>query len=167
MSKILVLVQRKSFLLNLIFLAVLFFVPALVNNQAIVGPLVNASLLLSLIYLGPDQALILTILPSTVALSSGLLPVVMAPLIPFIIISNIIYLKTFAFLEKKGSSVRAILLAAILKSLFLTLVVQTIMLNLLSPALSDKLVNMMTWPQLWTAAVGGGLALLIKKYVRI
>jgi len=167
MSKILAIAQKKSFLLNFLMLVVLFFVPAFVNNQAIVGPLVNATLLLGLIYLGQDQAFILAILPSTVALSSGLLPVVMAPLIPFIILSNIIYLKTFASLEKKHSSVLAVIVAAILKTLFLTIIVQTIMLNLLSPAISDKLVNMMTWPQLWTATVGGGLALLIKKYVRI
>ena len=148
-------------------IAVIFFVPAFVNNQAIVGPLVNATLLLSLIYLGQNRACILAILPSTVALSSGLLPVMMAPLIPFIILSNIIYLKTFASLGKKHSSILALIGAAVFKSLFLTIIVQTIMLRLLSPVISDKLINMMTWPQLWTAIVGGGLALLIKKYVRI
>jgi hypothetical protein len=165
MSKILVFVQKKSFLLNFLLFGVLFFIPALLNNQAIVGPLVNASLLLSLIYLGQSQAVILAILPSTVALGSGLLPVVMAPMIPFIILSNIIYLKTFAVLEKK-TKIGAVVAAALLKTLFLTVVVQTIMLNLLSPAISGKLVNMMTWPQFWTATVGGFLALLIKKYVR-
>lgn len=166
MSKILTFVQRKSLLLNFFLIAILFFIPAYVNNQSIVGPLVNATLLISLIYLGRDQAFLLAILPSTAALSSGLLPVVMAPMIPFIFLSNIIYLKTFASLEKR-SEVGAVVIAAILKTLFLTLIVQTLMLNLLSPAISDKLVNMMTWPQLWTATVGGILALLIKKYVRI
>lgn len=167
MSKVLVLVQKKSFILNFVFIALLFFIPAYVSNQAIVGPLVNATLILSLIYIGENQALMLAILPSTAALSSGLLPVVMAPMIPFIILSNIIFLKTFANLSKRRSSFLAILVAAGLKSLFLTVIVQTIMFNLLSPAISSKLINMMTWPQLWTATVGGILALLIKKYVRI
>jgi hypothetical protein len=109
-------------------ISVLFFVPALVNNQAIVSPLVNATLLLSLIYLGQNQAYIMAILPSTVALSSGLLPVIMAPMIPFIILSNIIYLRTFASLEKKHSSILALIVAAVLKSLFLTLVVPKLVL---------------------------------------
>jgi len=167
MPKILALAQKKSLLLNFLIITVLFFIPAFVNNQAITGPLVNTTLLLSLIYLGQDQAFILAILPSTTALSSGLLPVIMAPMIPFIILSNIIYLKTFASLEKKHSSILAVMVAAVLKTLFLTVIVQTIMLNLLPPTISSKLINMMTWPQLWTASVGGGLALLIKKYVRI
>lgn len=167
MSKTLVLVQKKSFLLNFVMIAVLFFIPALISNQAIVGPLVNAALILSLMYLGQDQAFVLAILPSTVALSSGLLPVVLAPMIPFIILSNIVYLKTFQVLSKKGSSIQAVIVAALLKSVFLTLIVHSIMFNLLSPTITDKLLNMMTWPQLWTATVGGGLALLIKKYVRI
>jgi hypothetical protein len=148
-------------------ISVLFFVPALVNEQAIVGPIVNASLILSLIFLGQSQALILAILPSTAALSSGLLPVAMAPMIPFIILSNIVYLKTFAFLDEKNSSVVAILIAAFLKSLFLSIVVRTIMFNLLSPVVTDNLINMMTWPQLWTAVAGGCLAIAIKKHVRI
>lgn len=167
MSKTLLLVQKKSFLLNFVLISVLFLIPALVSNQAITGPLVNAALLLSLIYLGQDQALILAILPSTVALSSGLLPIVMAPMIPFIILSNIIYLKTFQVLSRKKSSILAIFVAAIFKSLFLTTIVFAIMRNLLSPTITDRLFNMMTWPQLWTATVGGALALLIKKYVRI
>jgi hypothetical protein len=166
MSRILTYVQRKSLLLNFFLIALLFFIPAYVNNQAIVGPLVNATLLISLFYLGQDQAFFLAILPSTAALSSGLLPVLMAPMIPFVFLSNIIYLKIFAILEKK-SDIGAVLVAAICKTLFLTFVVQTLMLNLLSPTISDKLIDMMTWPQLWTATVGGLLALLIKKYVRV
>lgn len=167
MSKILALVQRKNYLLNIFLISILFFVPALVTEQAIVGPIVNASLILSLIFLGQSQAFVLAMLPSTVALSSGLLPLAMAPMIPFIILSNIIYLKTFAFLDEKKSGVVVVLAAAFLKSLFLSVVVRTIMLNLLSPVMTDNLINMMTWPQLWTAVVGGFLAMAIKKHVRI
>ncbi len=167
MSKILALVQRKSYLLNIFLISILFFVPALVSEQAIVGPIVNASLILSLIFLGQGQAFVLAMLPSTVALSSGLLPLAMAPMVPFIILSNVIYLKTFAFIDEKNSSIIAVLTAALLKSVFLSIVVKTIMLNLLSPVIADNLINMMTWPQLWTAAVGGCLAIAIKKHVKI
>jgi hypothetical protein len=167
MSKILALVQRKDHLLTISLASILFFVPALVTKQAIVGPIVNASLILSLIFLGQSQAFILAILPSTAALSSGLLPIPIAPMIPFIVLSNIIYLKTFAFLDRKNSNTLAVLGAAFLKTLFLTIIVKTIMFNLLSPAIADKLINMMTWPQLWTAIVGGYLAIAIKKHVRI
>jgi hypothetical protein len=167
MSKILVLAQKKDYLLKISLLSVLLFIPALVSKQAIVGPLVNASLILSLIFFGQSQAFVFAILPSTVALSSGLLPAPMAPIIPFIILSNIIYLKTFVFLNEKKLNSVAILAAAFLKSLFLTIVVRTIMFNLLSPTITENLINMMTWPQLWTATVGGYLALAIKKHVRI
>ena len=106
-------------------------------------------------------------LPSTVALANGLLPVALAPMIPFIMLSNVIYLQSFSFLETKTKSVTAVFIAALLKTIFLTLVVRFLMSGLLALPLLAKVQVMMTLPQLWTAVVGGLLALSIKKHVKI
>ncbi|MCK5096442.1 MAG: iron hydrogenase, partial [Candidatus Pacebacteria bacterium] len=48
-------------------------------QQAIVGPAVNATLFIAVVLLGARNAVLIGILPSLVALSTGLLPPVLAP----------------------------------------------------------------------------------------
>lgn len=159
--------QKKELILALSCGAILFILPALVVNQAVVGPIVNATLLLSLFYLGKSQAFFLAMLPSTVALANGLLPVALAPMLPFIMLSNVIYLQTFAVAEKKVAPALAVFCAAGLKTLFLTLIVHLLMDQFLALPLLARVQTMMTWPQWWTATVGGLLALGVRAHVKI
>jgi len=167
MKKIATLALNQAIVRPIILTALLFLVPALVHNQAITGPIVNAGLLLSLFYLGKSQAFFLAMLPSTVALSRGLLPLALAPMLPFIMLSNVIYVASFSFLESKVKATSALIVASMVKMLFLTLTVKLLMGGLLATPLLAKVEVMMTWPQLWTALVGGWGALVIRKHVKI
>lgn len=163
----------KKLQLSLLFSFLIFFIPAFVHQQFLTGPIINALLILSFLYLGKNKALFLALIPSTVALSRGLLPLTLAPMVPFIMISNCLYLLTFAKLQTNNQikNFLAILLSAIIKSAFLFIVSKLLMENILVAPLASKIAVMMSWPQLWTATLGGVLALLIdsglkKKYVR-
>ncbi len=159
--------------LSLLFSFLIFFIPAFVHQQFLTGPIINALLILSFLYLGKNKALFLALIPSTVALSRGLLPLTLAPMVPFIMISNCLYLLTFAKLQTTSQTKNfvAIFLSAIIKSVFLFIVSKLLMENMLVAPLASKIASMMSWPQLWTAILGGVLALLIdnnvkKKYAR-
>ena len=159
--------------LSLLFSFLIFFIPAFVHQQFLTGPIVNALLILSFLYLGKSQAFFLALIPSTVALSRGLLPLALAPMVPFIMISNCLYILVFAQLQTQNQikNLLAILLASAIKTLFLISISKLLMVNILAASLAAKVVVMMSWPQLWTAVVGGSMTLLIsnalkKKYGR-
>ena len=86
-------------------LVIATFAPAIgFHSQWITGPIVNAVLILSVFMVGARGALLIGMLPSTIALSTGLLSVVLAPMIPFIIISNsilILILSSLLFVYRK------------------------------------------------------------------
>ena len=160
-------VQNRELTLSILFSSLIFLVPALVHQQFLTGPIINALLILSFIYLGQSKAFFLALIPSSVALANGLLPVALAPMLPFIMISNCLYIAVFArFYQSKsklGQNLLIVLFAASLKSLFLFLVAKLIMEGLLVASLSTRIASMMSWPQMWTALVGGTLALLLQK----
>ena len=69
-----------------------------IHSQWLTGPIVNMALILAVFIIGIRGALLIGILPSTIALGTGLLPTVLAPMIPFIIISNFLLIGGFKFL---------------------------------------------------------------------
>ena len=165
-------VASSKLKLALLFSFLIFFIPAFVHQQFLTGPIINALLILSFLYLGKSKAFFLALIPSTVALSRGLLPLALAPMVPFIMISNCLYIIVFAKLQAKSQvkNFLAILFAALAKTTFLFVISKLLMEKILATALASKIAMMMSWPQLWTAIVGGIMALLIsqalqKKYV--
>lgn len=140
-------------------------VPMFVHNQWLTGPFINALLLLACVLIGPMEAVVLGLFPSTVALSSGILPLPLAPMIPFIMISNAIFVAVFYYLNKKSFSV-GVVVAAFLKFLFLFLVSTFLAQNLLSETLLQKVVAMMSWPQFVTALIGGVFAFGVLRFLR-
>lgn len=141
-------------------LFVLIFLPTFIHQQMITGPLVNASLLLASVVLGPAEAMLLGLLPSTVALSRGLLPVALSAMVPFIMISNALYILVFDRFYKK-TALGAVLIASTTKFLFLFTISQRILAVLLPANFLTKVASMMSWPQLITALIGGLIAHLI------
>ena len=137
-----------------VFLAILIVLPALIHNQWITGSLVNAILLLSAILIGPMEAVILGLMPSVVALSTGLLPLPMAPMIPFIMIGNALLIVAFCYLRNQNYAFR-LGISALLKFALLHFVVTFAIPELLEDGVFAKLFVMMSWPQLITAVVGG------------
>ncbi|MEI7579338.1 MAG: iron hydrogenase [bacterium] len=140
----------------------ILFIPALIHNQLLTGPIINALLLLTAIINGPVAAISLGLVPSTVALSSGLLPLSLAPMVPFIMISNTIYVGIFSKLQKKNF-VLGVLVSSIAKFLFLVISVTFLGSSLLNEKILSKAVTMMTWPQLITALAGGFITYIILK----
>lgn len=140
-------------------------VPAFVHSQWLTGPFVNAILLLTSVLVGPMEAVILGLIPSTVALSSGILPLPLAPMIPFIMISNALFIAVFHSLSQKSFAL-AVLVAAFLKYLFLFFFVTFLASSLFSDTLIGKVAILMSWPQFATALLGGLVAFLLLKLIQ-
>lgn len=148
---------KIRFLLFVLMLGIVAIVPVFVHIQWLTGPMVNAVLLISAVLIGPMEAVLLGLMPSTVALSAGLLPLPLAPMVPFIMLGNAILVAVFHYIYKKNFFA-AIGAAALLKFAFLHFTVVWLMDGMLDGKLFAKLAVMMSWPQFFTAVIGGVIA---------
>lgn len=167
-TKVSSLIEDKALQLSLLFSFLIFFIPAFVHQQLLVGPIVNALLILSFLRLGKSRAFFLALIPSTVALSRGLLPLTLAPMVPFIMISNCLYIEIFARFQnaKQTNNFWAILLASVAKATFLFVIAKLLMEKILVAGLASRIAMMMSWPQLSTALLGGVMALMIDQVLK-
>ncbi len=138
-------------------LAICLVLPAFFHNQWITGPLINATLLLATVLVGPTEAVLLGLMPSTMAFLGGLLPLPLAPMLPFIMIGNAIMVMTFHTVRPKNYW-GAVGLAALLKFAFMHGSVVFLLSRMMDGNLTAKLAVMMSWPQLFTAIIGGTIA---------
>jgi hypothetical protein len=153
---------KESFwTLGFLVAAVIF--PALLahtpHNQWITGTIVNALLFLAVWRVGIVNAMLVAVLPSSIALVRGLLPAPMAALIPYIILSNIILIASFYALKKYPLA--GIISASLAKFIFL-FVIASFFIEAVGP-----LLVMMQWPQLFTALAGGLIAMGVMKITHI
>jgi len=132
-------------------------VAPLVKQQLIVGPIVNATLFISAATLGTAGAIMVGLVPSVISLSVGLLPPVLAPVIPFIMISNALLVSVFAIFRKRNFFL-GIVAASVVKYLFLYATSSMVISLLLKKEVASSVAQMMSWPQLLTALAGGVLA---------
>ncbi len=140
-------------------------VAPLFHFQPITGPIVNACLFIATALLDTQAGIMLGLLPSLIALSVGTLPAPLAPMIPFIMVSNAIMVVTFAWCQ---TSVRhmsdtvkfgvGIVLASVLKFLFLFSTSYIVIHLIAQKPIAQKAAQMMSWPQLATALLGGLIA---------
>ena len=135
------------------------------HQQAITGPLVNALLFISAIVLGTKLSILVALLPSLVALSVGLLPSVLAPMVPFIMFSNVLLIFTFDSLKQKSYWL-AVILSALLKFIFLYSTSFLVTRLIIKKVLAQRISLMMSWPQLLTALAGGVLGYLFLKAIK-
>lgn len=144
--------------------------PFFIHLQWISGPIVNAILILVLFLVGIRSAMVVALIPSLMALSGGLLPAILAPAVPFIMISNAILVLTVdRFYDWRPDSRgywQGVVVGAILKFVFLYLSVGWITRLLLKQELAAAVVKMMSWPQLATAILGGVIAWVILKWLK-
>lgn len=129
----------------------------LFHQQMITGPIVNATLFVAAMLLGNQMGIFVGLIPSVIALSVGLLSPVLAPMVPYIMISNAILILTFNFLRNKNFWL-AVGMASLMKFLFLFSTSSLVMNLLLKKEMADSVAIMMSWPQLVTALVGGIIA---------
>ena len=149
----------------ILFVAIVAVAP-LVKQQFIVGPIVNAVLFISAATLGTASAIMIGLIPSVISISVGLLPAVLAPVIPFIMISNAVLVSVFAILKKRNFFL-GVIVASIVKYLFLYVTSSVVIGLLLKKAVASQVAQMMSWPQLVTALVGGLIAFLFLKATKI
>jgi hypothetical protein len=132
----------------------------MIHSQWLTGTLVNAMLILTCVLVGPMEAVLIGVLPSTTALMSGLLPIPLAPMIPFIIMGNGIFVAAFEYL-RRWNAPAALAAAALAKFLFLAATSRFLMESFIAPPALSRLAVMMGLPQLFTALIGGAIALAL------
>lgn len=134
--------------------------------QFVTGPLVNALLILTVLWCGVSQALFVGLVTPMGAALSGILPVPLAIMIPFIALGNGIFVSVFGGLQRVNRWL-ALGVAAVLKFGLLYLAVTVLVARPLSlviagqpevVAVPNAFVGMMSWPQLLTALAGGAIA---------
>ncbi|MCK4744693.1 iron hydrogenase [Candidatus Parcubacteria bacterium] len=140
--------------------------PFYIHTQWITGPLINAILILTLMSVGIRSALIVCLIPSLIAMSSGLLPAILAPIVPFIMIANTILVLTIDWFDrcvkdKTKAYWSGLFIGASLKFFFLYISVSFISKLLIKQELAVKVARMMSWPQFATAVIGGIIAWII------
>jgi len=160
-----ILALSKTKILSLIYftgLLAVSLVAPLFHFQPITGPIVNACLFIAVSILGVQAGIMLGLLPSLIALSVGTLPAPLAPMVPFIMASNAIMVVVFSYLKNKNFAV-GIITASLLKFLFLFSTSYVVVNLITQKSIAQKATQMMSWPQLITALLGGLIAFLIFK----
>jgi riboflavin transporter len=147
------------------------FLPFFIHLQWISGPIINAILILILFLSGIRAAMVVALIPSLMALSGGLLPAVLAPVVPFIMISNMIFVLTIDWFYSKTKDSNkgywlGVIMAAVVKFAFLYFSVSWITKLLIKQELAVKVAQMMSWPQFATAIIGGMIAWVILKWLK-
>lgn len=154
--------STKIFIKILLMIFLVAAIPALIHSQWIAGPLVNAILFLSAVYCGLSGAIFVGMIPSAIALSFGLLPAPLAPMVPYIILSNALLVVIFSFLRRRGFLLAAAAGGA--AKFILLYSMSPIVANLLfNKKLAPQVLAMLSWPQLATALAGGIIAFVIFK----
>ena len=146
--------------------------PYFLHSQWITGPLVNASLVLVLFLIGIRSAIVVALVPSLMALVSGLLPSILAPIIPFIMISNVVFVFSIDwfynnFKNEQVAYWLGVSIGAFLKFLFLFLSISTISKLLIKQEVVVRIAQMMIWPQFITAMTGGLIAFIALRWLKI
>ncbi len=151
--------------------SVAMLVPFYIHTQWLTGSLVNAILIITLFLVGIRGALVLCMVPSMMALSGGLLPAVLAPIIPFIMFSNAILILTIDYsynnIQNKfnGFWIGAVT-GSVLKFGFLYFSINIVSSLILKQELASKVTQIFSSAQLMTALVGSVFAFLFLKLVK-
>ena len=142
------------------------------GGQLVTGSCVNGVLAIAALFCGPWVGVVVAVLSPFFAFILGIGPQIF-PIVPAIAAGNVIYVLILHFLcSKKELPIwrqgMHLLCAAICKFLALYLIVAQLLCRVLP--LSEKQIAtftaMFSWPQLVTALIGGGVALLIVPVLR-
>ncbi|GKU27653.1 ECF transporter S component [Clostridium folliculivorans] len=136
-------------------------------NQFLVGPVVNAVLILATFICGSRLGALVAVLTPILAWIVGQLATAMAPFIPFIVVGNLIYILTFSILKnKKHGLYIGIILGSFIKFAFLSFSASNILKAIdigIPKKILEKLAVSMGIPQLITALAGGIIAIILIK----
>jgi hypothetical protein len=158
-------VRKEAVFTLVLLIGVAIMAPIVSNQQLITGTIVNATIIIGVCLLGSTNALLIGLLPSSVALATGVLSPALAPMIPFIIIGNAILALTFSYLKNFNYWVGMVTGAA-LKFAFLYGISSVVIELITSEQIAAKVAVQMSWPQLITALCGGILAYGVVKLLK-
>ena len=151
--------QTRLFLLLFFTIAI---IPLFIHAQWITGTIVNAILIFTCLKIGFRYALFLAFIPSMAALSTGLLPLAISPIIPFIVTGNIILLLIFHLLSRLNF-ITKLVIAAFFKFQFLYWSAHFLVQYFLPDMFIPSVMLMMGWHQFVTAILGGIIAFSLMK----
>jgi len=157
---------RSNTLVSWVSILGIALVAPLFPLQQVTGPIINALLFIAVVILGLKQTLPICFIPSVMALMAGLLLPVMIPIVPFIMLGNIVLVVTFAYFYQKNFWL-GVALASLAKFIFIwstTTAVANIFIK--TPTIVNKIAQLMSWPQLLTALGGGVLAYAFLKFIK-
>ena len=158
-------INTKSITRTGILLALALVIQLMRLPQPITGTAVNAILLISLYTVGVFEASAIGSITPVVALAVGIIKPPMAPVVPFIVLSNLIFILIVHGLQKKNVYGQ-IILAALGKFVFLVAAVRLILTQFLAPPVWEKVAIAFGVTQLFTALVGGVLAIMVTRLLR-
>ncbi len=140
-----------------VLLAIAALFPALRLPQYIAGPAVNFTLIIATYVLGTVGGVVVGCFTPWIAFASGLMPVAFLP--PIIMVGNAIYTLMFGLLKSYGmkGKITGVIVGALLKYFFLSYAVTHLV------KAPPKLIQMLSLPQLFTALIGGAVALAVIK----
>lgn len=152
-------IPREKLLILVKFLAMLgiLAIAPMFPWQQITGPIVNAILFIAVMLVGVHYGIVLALVPSVIALTTGFLILPLAPMVPFIMIANCILVVTFNYFKDKNYWT-GVVVASVFKFLFLYAISSLI--------ISGPISLMMSWPQLFTALAGGVIAYGFLKFIK-
>ena len=128
--------------------------------QPITGPLINTVLYLSALLVNGWSGAIIGIFTPVIAFLRGILPPPLAPMIPFISIGNAALALVFTMLMNKNK-ILGIIIASAVKYFILSIAVGFLV------SVPGKIAQMMGLPQLFTALIGGGIAMVTYKALKV
>jgi hypothetical protein len=140
--------------------------PAFGLPQVVTGPLVNALLILAVESTGVGAAMVVGMITPLNALFSGILPLPLAVMIPFIALSNAAFVGVYSALRQKNYWL-GVVAGAIIKFVLLYSTVTWLVARPISVAMGAApsaikmpaaIIYQMQWPQLATALAGGLIA---------
>ena len=160
------LVRTKEKVLIFSALALLVvYLPITIHSQPVTGSLVNMALVLAVFLLGPKGAVLLGLMPSFFALASGLLPLPLALMVPFIMTGNMILVAVYHYFGRKNFAF-TIVAAGFAKFLFLYAFAGLLINFLPDGKQMLPLISMMSWTQFLTAVSGGTLAYVFLLFIK-
>ncbi len=155
-------ITRTGILLGL---ALIFQIGFRAFAQPLVGPLVNFVLLFSAITVGTTSGIIIGIITPLIAFFAGITPLM--PVVPFIMLGNASLVISFNYVRKRLSwypEYIGVVVAALVKFAVLAFSVRYLVI-LFVPRVPPALIAALSLPQLYTALIGGILAIVLSKMV--
>jgi hypothetical protein len=151
--------------------AVVTFLPFIIHIQWLTGPIINAVLILILFIVGIRSALLMCLVPSIMALAGGLLPIPLAPVVPFIMIGNVIFILSVDYFYRAAKSQLngfwiGVVVGGALKYLFIWFDANFMVSLILKNDLAPVVAKIVSWPQFATALAGGVIAWAILKWLK-